>query len=377
MTPPLTSPAAARKAGRDRWDRVLRAWLIGEELPLRIPVQGASAPTSVVMANVHGYRDWIRSWEEQPHVSMRLVRKGPLGEIRVPAAVTPPTIDAYAEWIGAARDLALLRRRVDALSRFGCDRSGLSRVRSDLVEMGDEEFGHLLDLLTWRREFQEPTRARDVPLIGVGSKWVENRIGLIEPVLAACGLARDGADRFERCGLLRGSGAKLPLRFDPEDFPVLDLDCDPASFIRWPDRTHTLLILENEAPFRRLAPRPGYALAWGCGHAARATLPELSAATRIRLLYWGDCDSHGYAILNGLRGDLPDLRSVGMGIDTVLKSAGSLISEAVSERIEIVMPRLTDAEAAGRGHLMRNHARLEQERVPVDERDLFPEPTLA
>jgi hypothetical protein len=170
---------------------------------------------------------------------------------------------------------------------------------------------------------------------------------------------------------------------DPEaaeaaaSLPVLEFDCDPASFIRWPERTHTLLILENEAPFRRLDPRPGYALAWGCGHAARATLPELNAVTRIRLLYWGDCDSHGYAILNGLRGDLPDLHSVGMGIDTVLKSAGSLIREANSERIEIAMPRLTDAEAAGRGHLMRNHARLEQERVPVDERDLFLEPTLA
>ena len=309
-----------------------------------------------------------------PHVNMKMVRKGRLGEICVPDSVTPPTMDAYAEWVGAARDLALLRRRLDALSRFGCDRSGLSRVRSDLVEMGDEEFGHLLDLLTWRRDVQEPTRARDVPLIGVGSKWVENRIGLIEPVLAACGLARDGADRFERCGLLRGSGAKLPLRFDGADFPVLEFDCDPASFIRWPERTHTLLILENEAPFRRLSPRPGYALAWGSGHAARATLPELSAATRIRLLYWGDCDSHGYAILNGLRGDLPELRSVGMGIDSVLGGAANFIREAPSERIEQAMPRLTKAEAAGRDHLMRGHARLEQERVPVDEWNLFPDP---
>lgn len=374
MTPPLTWPAEARKAGRDRWDRVLRAWLVGDELPLRIPIQGGSAPTSAVMANVPWYRAWIRSWEGLPHVNMKIVRKGRLGEICVPDSVTPPTIDAYAEWVGAARDLALLRRRLDALSRFGCDRSGLSRVRSDLVEMGEEEFRHLLDLVTWRRDFQEPTRARDVPLIGVGSKWVENRIGLIEPVLAACGLARDGSDRFERCGLLRGSGAKLPLRFDASDFPVLDFDCTPATFLRWPERTHTLLVIENEAPFRTLSPRPGYALAWGCGHAVRATLPELSAATDLRLLYWGDCDSHGYAILNGIREALPRVRSVGMNVETVLSWQDRIIPEAGSERVETRMPRLTNAEAAARSLLMEQHGRLEQERVPVPEEDLFPEP---
>lgn len=341
---------------------------------MRVPVRGGALPAPEALSDLAGYRAWIRSWRPVAHVSWRTVRKGALGEVSVPDFVLPPTIDAYADWAGTGAELAVIRDRIGRLGRFGCDPAGLSPVRSDLAEMGEGEFRHLLAFLDWRRECPDPTRARDVPLIGVGSKWVENRIGLIEPVLAACGLTRDGADRFERCGLLRGSGAKLPLRFDGADFPVLEFDCDPASFIRWPERTHTLLILENEAPFRRLSPRPGYALAWGSGHAARATLPELSAATRIRLIYWGDCDSHGYAILNGLRGDLPELRSVGMGLDSVLGGAANFIREAASERIEQAMPRLTNAEAAGRDHLMRGYARLEQERVPVDEWDLFPEP---
>lgn len=159
---------------------------------------------------------------------------------------------------------------------------------------------------------------------------------------------------------IRGGGVRLPLRFDPEDFPVLDFDCDPGSFLRWPERTHTL------------TPRPGYALAWGSGHAARASLPELPVADHLRLLYWGDCDSHGYAILNGLRRDLPHLRPVGMGTETVQSHEGALIPEADPERIETSMPFLGPDEAMARMLLLGRRARLEQERVRVPEADLFP-----
>ena len=368
----LTLPDEARALARSRWDQALRAWLIGEEPRLQVPIRGGAVPEREVLPNLAAYRDWLLSWKNVPHVGWRTVRKGGLGEVSVPAFVLPPTIDAYADWAGTAEDLTLIRDRLDALARFGCERSGLARVRWDLVDMGDEEFQHLLDFLTWRRDCPEPTRARDVPLIGVGSKWVENRIGLIEPLLTSCGLDRDGADRFARCGLIRGGGVRLPLRFDPEDFPVLDFDCDPGSFLRWPERTHTLLIIENEAPFRTLTPRPGYALAWGSGHAARAALPELPVADQLRLLYWGDCDSHGYAILNGLRRDLPHLRPVGMGTDTVQAHEGALIPEADPERIETSMPFLGPDEAMARMLLLGRRARLEQERVRVPEADLFP-----
>lgn len=374
MNAPLEHPETVLALAGSRWDRVLRAWMRGEEVPLRVPVRGGTLPTRDVLRNLPAYRAWIRAWETVPHVSWKRVRKGALGEVPVPVCVTPPTIDAYADWVGTGGELARVRSRLDALSRYGADPAALARVRSDLAEMGREEFGHLLALLDWRRGCPDPVRARDVPLIGVGSKWVENRIGLIEPVLAACGLTRDGSDRFERCGLLRGSGARLPIRFHPGDFPVLDLDCDPTSLIGWPERVHTLLVLENEAPFRTLLPRPGYALAWGCGHAARATLPGLPAASGLRLIYWGDCDSHGYAILDALRADLPRIRSVGMGLDTVLAWQDRVIPEAPSERVTTGMPRLTNAEAAARSLLLDRRGRLEQERVPVPEGDLFPDP---
>lgn len=68
------------------------------------------------------------------------------------------------------------------------------------------------------------------------------------------------------------------------------------------------------------------------------------------------------------------LRISDQTLDSVLGGAANFIREAPSERIEQAMPRLTNAEAAGRDHLMRGHARLEQERVPVDEWDLFPDP---
>jgi hypothetical protein len=63
-----------------------------------------------------------------------------------------------------------------------------------------------------------------------------------------------------------------------------------------------------------------------------------------------------------------------MNVETVLSWQDRIIPEAGSERVETGMPRLTNAEAAARSLLMEQHGRLEQERVPVPEEDLFPEP---
>ena len=371
MTLILTSPEEAKRLGAARWDQALRAWIRGEEPRLQIPIRGGSATERDILPELNRYRNWLRSWERHPHVIWRTLSKGGLGQVKVPIEIRPPDLDAYADWVETRSGLDRIRGRLHTLRDLGASAPRLATVRWDLDDMGEEEFSTLTMLIKWRRESPTPIRARDVPLMGVSTKWVENRIALIEPVLDACGLLRPGSDRFERCGLIRGTSARLTFRFSPGDFPVLEMSCEAARFVCWPDHIHTLLIVENETNFLGLHPPPGYAVAWGAGHAVEASLPDLRAAPGLRLLYWGDCDSHGYAILNALRGDLPDIRSLGMGLETILAHEAALIPEPEEARIKGTMIRLTGPEQDGREHLLMRGARLEQERVRIPEADLF------
>lgn len=374
MTPHLTTTDEAKRLARSRWDQALRAWLLRGTPRLQVQIRGGGAAEKEILPDLARYRDWLRSWEAEPNVIWRTVRKGGLGEVRVPTEVLPPDLESFATWAGLHPELDRIRSRLDRLDLFGCDRALLVPVRADLIEMTEEEFGHLLRLIDWRRGTTEVVPPRNIPLNGTDTKWVENRIALIEPVLTSCGLTREGETRHERCGFFREGKTQLALRFAPGDFPVLDFTCDPESLVTWPPSVHTLIVLENLTTFRDVTPRPGYAIGWGSGHAAEASLPALPVADRIRILYWGDCDSHGYAILNGVRADLPHVRSVGMGLGTVVAHEDALVPEPPSARLFGEMTRLTMEERRGRDLLLTRELRLEQERVTLKEADLFPPP---
>jgi hypothetical protein len=81
--------------------------------------------------------------------------------------------------------------------------------------------------------------------------------------------------------------------------------------------------------------------------------------------YWGDIDTHGFAILNQLRGFFPQAASLLMDRDTLLEHKALWGVEPSPETCELM--RLTAEESALYDQLRRNelgsHIRLEQERI--------------
>jgi hypothetical protein len=84
---------------------------------------------------------------------------------------------------------------------------------------------------------------------------------------------------------------------------------------------------------------------------------------QVDVYYWGDIDTHGFAILDRFRTRLPRTRSLLMDTGTLLAHRDSWGSEP--KQISRDLPSLTDAEAAVYGALLRGehgeHVRLEQE----------------
>jgi hypothetical protein len=129
----------------------------------------------------------------------------------------------------------------------------------------------------------------------------------------------------------------------------------------------TAVIVENEITFLSLpVPTHGVVL-WGKGFEVdrAASLPWLREA---ELHYWGDLDTHGFAILHQLRAWLPQTRSFLMDRDTLLAHRERWGSEGTPTAARL--DRLTDEEAALYADLVGDRygeaVRLEQERIAWD-----------
>ncbi len=98
-------------------------------------------------------------------------------------------------------------------------------------------------------------------------------------------------------------------------------------------------------------------------------LDRLSWVAKTNCVYWGDLDTHGFAILNRARGYLPELKSVLMD-EAILRSHRDLWLEEKDQHAAESLPLLTDSEQAVYQSIKRNawgqHVRLEQERIAWD-----------
>ncbi len=84
-----------------------------------------------------------------------------------------------------------------------------------------------------------------------------------------------------------------------------------------------------------------------------------------QIYYWGDIDTHGYAILNQLRGIFPHVKSFLMDAETLLNHRPLWGTEPQPERVDLT--RLTTKETELydqlRNRCYGENIRLEQERV--------------
>ena len=125
-----------------------------------------------------------------------------------------------------------------------------------------------------------------------------------------------------------------------------------------------VFITENETNFLAFPPVPNTLVVFGAGYGWDALVP----ATWLRqcaLHYWGDIDTHGFAILNQLRGSFPHTASFLMDHDTLL--AHRLHWGEEPDPVRHALPHLTAQESLVYDELrldrLQTKLRLEQERV--------------
>ncbi|MBK6764180.1 MAG: hypothetical protein IPG68_13280 [Micrococcales bacterium] len=209
-------------------------------------------------------------------------------------------------------------------------------------------------------------RQTDIP--GVHTKIMEQHKRVLGDLVP--GRATAGPGWFERrYGFLT---APATVRFRVLDdalclLPgVRDMALPAPDFLRLCPPAHTVFVTENLTNFLAFPPAPDALVVFGAGNEAPELLAGLSAR---RVVYTGDLDTHGLAILDRFRAHLPHTQSILMDLATLQAHREMWVSEKT--QITRELPQLLPDEQALYDALRQNvygdHVRLEQERIRFSE----------
>lgn len=246
----------------------------------------------------------------------------------------------------------------------------------------------LLAVAAWLRAHPRPGVAvRQVPVAGMHTKVIETRRTLLSRLLDATLPAEmikpDAAGFADRYGFrtpgrrvrLRGSGATLGLRSLLPIDPGLAHDVT----VTWPVAAlaaldpqqagvREVVICENELSFATVPLPPGRLVVWGAGSGVGDLLSTAGWLADVPARYWGDIDTHGFALLDQLRQRVTHVRSVLMDEPTLLAHRAHWVRETTPVLRDL--PHLTAAEADLYHRLRADHhgpqVRLEQELIGFD-----------
>ncbi|MFD1556351.1 DUF3322 domain-containing protein [Paraburkholderia silviterrae] len=376
-----TTPADLRARLERRWAR--GEWLRslvdpGDDLfPLRLSL---TAPSSVELASqFESVRAWIAELAEMPHVRIewRELNHRILGAQRVPQVAWVDSLDDALALIGKRRDAARFERLIEITRiRQPMLVAWLAKSPMQALELADD-WERLLAIVDWVGAHPRPgIFLRQMDVAGVDTKFVETRRGVLaqwlDLVLSPDAIDRDrtGVGQFATRYGFRDKPLRIRFRVLDERLgvvagaPLADIALDAESFARVALPCKHVFITENETNFLAFPNVAQSIVLFGAGYGWEALEPA-RWLTGCALHYWGDIDTHGFAILDQLRSRFAHVESF------LMDRAALLAHEAFwgeeDDQVTRDLLRLKADEKALfddlRDNRIRRGLRLEQERV--------------
>lgn len=381
-----TSAADVRAQVQKLWDKgdLLRPCVQGEAmLPRRLRLVG---PTSTELTERF---DEVRAWmvdlrqasnqrgAPRYRIVLREFRHRVLGSNAVPDEVWLDTLDDALALIGKQKDakrfvglVQLTREQHPALLPW------LEKRPLNALALADV-WPRLLEVVSWLYAHPRPgIYLRQVDIAGVDSKFIEAYRGVLSELLdlalpaEALEPSASGASQFCRRYGFKDKPLRIRFRLLDPRVALLPSACEQdigvtqAAFERLDLPVSRVFITENEVNFLAFPPLPDSMVIFGAGYGFEV-LAGAQWLQQRSIYYWGDIDTHGFAILDQLRAQLPHVQSLLMDRTTLLAHAAQWGEEP--QPLLRDLPRLTDEERALfdelRDNRLRARLRLEQERI--------------
>lgn len=345
--------------------------------PLRLTLK---APSSSELGDAfERVRTWVAELSAVPYLRLewREFRHRLHGRQSLPEAAWLDDRAAALAWLGKSADAARFARlRALTTAQQPALLPWLEKRPLQALALA-EQWPALLAVVRWLQAHPRPgLYLRQVDIPGVHSKFIEAHRAVLAELLdqalpeAAIAMEQTGTARFAaRYGFL---DKPLRLRFrllDPSiallpggGLPDVTLDAD--SFARLDLPVGQVFITENETNFLAFPATPAAIVLFGAGYGWEALSRADWLDTR-QIHYWGDIDTHGFAILDQLRLRFPQAASLLMDRETLLRHRDYWGQE--TEPLTRDLTRLTTAERevfdALRDDLLGHRVRLEQEHL--------------
>jgi hypothetical protein len=384
----MISPEDIRQRARRLWasGEVLRGWLGRDALfPYALPFGKPSAREWLErFAQLRGEIEVLEAGSKAKlgagySIAFKEVSHQKLGRLRVPERITFDSAEDAAACAGERAALAQFQELAATL------RAAEPSLADWLVEHPFAALEHaavlprLLAVVAHFKAHPTPMRhARELGIPGVDSKFIEQNRAILSdwlerllPAEAVDSSVRgltDGA--FERrFGLLREEPLVRFRWLDRSlllDGRIADASVPLSELAAYAPPCERVFVVENKINFLTLPECPRALAIFGAGYAVDrlAALPWLRGKA---LHYWGDIDTHGFAILDRLRRHWPQTRSFLMDRETLLRHR-DVWSEEPAERRCMRQLEALDAEGGSLYDDLRSDrlgvgVRLEQERI--------------
>ena len=375
-----TQPADIKVQVQNLWDRgeLLASHVAGvSPYPKRLTFK---RPTSSELAErFDEVRIWAGALRAIPNIRlvMREFRHRVHGTNAVPDEIWIDSLNACLATIGKQREFARFnaimedcRLREPSLLPWLIKRPLQALVLAD-------DWGRLLDIVAWCRHHPHSgVYLREVDIPGVHSKFIDLHQGVLAELLdlalpaEAINPSANGATQFARRYGFREKPQRIRFRVLDATLSLVagsfvhDITLDAASFAALDPPVSHVFITENEINFLAFPASSGAIVIFGAGYGFEA-LREASWLRRCRVFYWGDIDTHGFAILDQLRSRLPLVESLLMDRATLMHFAALHGKEAKQTQRDLT--RLNAEEGALYDDLRDNrlglNLRLEQEQI--------------
>ena len=374
-----TNSTNLRSQVQKLWEHgdILASLVTGKQLfPRRLTLK---TPTSSEIANnFDKVRTWIAEIKELPHcrVEMKEFKHRVFGANLVPQEV----------WIDTIEDAIALTAKQQETVHFDIVADMTRKQHPELLDWLAKnplcalelfnEWSLLMQVVSWIKDHPRPgLYLRQVDISGIHSKFLEAHRGTLSELLdivlphETIDSTVSGVTHFaKRYGFL-DKPARIRFRILDSGLalfsgPAEDITLDVESFACLEIKVSRVFITENEINFLAFPKLKNSLVIFGAGYGFEM-LAKAEWLARCYIHYWGDIDTHGFAILDQLRSRLRNVKSFLMDRETLL----AFESQWGEEDKQVVrnLTTLNTDEAALyddlRDNRIRKNLRLEQERI--------------
>jgi hypothetical protein len=381
-----STPDDIRSQLNRKWEsgQILAASIHGESMfPMRIPLKH---PTATETGNrFDDVRRWITSLSGQSKnetasgfaLEWRESNHRQLGKNRLPvAAIVESELDALT-LIGKHKQARQFKTLADCTMSVFPQLGDWLQKRPLQVLKHTQDWPQLLNVMQWISQHPRPDiYLRQIDLPDIHTKFIERHksllIELLDIILPTdvIDLEATGVKEFERRYGFLSKPAQIRFRLlDPVSTlqGLTDLAVPATEMARLRLPVTTVFITEND--INGLA-FPGIAksmVIFGLGYGLQV-LKEISWLNDKTIYYWGDIDTHGFAMLDQVRHYFPHTESFLMDHETLLahRQLWGEEGKPTSRDLDGLRPKEMELYQKIINHSYGKNLRLEQERIGIN-----------